>query len=59
MARKFSSRSLGRLLFEAIMSATDKVDYILRAKEAGFFIWPFFISTESRLSMRSVSLIVC
>lgn len=29
------------------MSATDKVDYILRAKEAGFFIRLFFVSTES------------
>ena len=29
------------------MSAPDKVDYILRAKEAGFFIRLFFVSTES------------
>lgn len=29
------------------MSADDKVDYILRAKEAGFFIRLFFVSTES------------
>lgn len=29
------------------MSANDKVDYILRAKEAGFFIRLFFVSTES------------
>lgn len=29
-------------IFETVMSATDKVDYILRAKEAGFFIRPFF-----------------
>ena len=27
--------------------AADKVDYILRAKEAGFFIRLFFVSTES------------
>ncbi len=35
------------LIFETVMSATDKVDYILRAKEAGFFIRLFFVSTES------------
>ncbi len=29
------------------MSASDEVEYILRAKEAGFFIRLFFISTES------------
>ena len=29
------------------MSAPDKVDYILRAKEAGFFIRLFFVSTTS------------
>lgn len=34
-------------IFETVMSAPDKVDYILRAKEAGFFIRLFFVSTES------------
>lgn len=34
-------------IFETVMSATDKVDYILRAKAAGFFIRLFFVSTES------------
>lgn len=34
-------------IFEAVMSATDKVDYIIRAKDAGFFIRLFFVSTES------------
>lgn len=34
-------------IFETVMSANDKVDYILRAKEAGFFIRLFFVSTES------------
>ena len=34
-------------IFETVMSATNKVDYILRAKEAGFFIRLFFVSTES------------
>lgn len=34
-------------IFETVMSAADKVDYILRAKEVGFFIRLFFVSTES------------
>lgn len=34
-------------IFETVMSANDKVDYILRAKQAGFFIRLFFVSTES------------
>ena len=34
-------------IFETVMSAADKVDYILRAKQAGFFIRLFFVSTES------------
>ena len=34
-------------IFETVMSATDKVDYILRAREAGFFVRLFFVSTES------------
>ena len=34
-------------IFETVMSAGDKIDYILRAKEAGFFIRLFFVSTES------------
>ena len=34
-------------IFETVMSASDKVDYILRAKNAGFFIRLFFVSTES------------
>lgn len=35
------------LIFETVMSAVDKVDYILRAIEAGFFVRLFFVSTES------------
>lgn len=35
------------LIFETVMSADDKVDFILRAKEAGYFIRIFFISTSS------------
>lgn len=34
-------------IFETVMSANDKLDYILRAKEAGFFVRLFFVSTES------------
>ena len=34
-------------IFETVMSANDKVDYILRAKAAGFFVRLFFVSTES------------
>lgn len=34
-------------IFETVMSADDKVDFILRAKRAGFFIRLFFVSTES------------
>lgn len=34
-------------IFETVMSAADKVEYILRAKQAGFFIRLFFVSTGS------------
>lgn len=34
-------------VFETVMSAQDKVDFILRAKSKGFFIRLFFISTNS------------
>ena len=34
-------------VFETVMSAEDKIDFILRAKELGFFIRLFFISTNS------------
>ena len=33
-------------VFETVMSAEDKIDFIIRAKEAGFFIRLFFISTD-------------
>ncbi len=35
------------LIFETVLSATDKVDYILRAKEAGYFVRVFFVCTNS------------
>ncbi|MEE0996563.1 MAG: zeta toxin family protein [Paludibacteraceae bacterium] len=34
-------------VFETVMSAEDKVQFILKAKNAGFFIRLFFISTKS------------
>ena len=33
-------------VFETVMSAEEKVDFIIRAKQAGFFIRLFFISTS-------------
>lgn len=33
-------------VFETVMSSPEKVDFIIRAKEAGFFIRLFFISTD-------------
>ena len=37
------------LIFETVLSTTSKVDFIKRAKKAGFFIRLFFVSTESPL----------
>ena len=34
------------LIFETVLSAGDKLDYIRRAKDAGFFIRIFFVSTN-------------
>lgn len=34
------------LIFETVLSAEDKIDFIKRAKEAGFFIRLFFVSTN-------------
>lgn len=35
------------LIFETVLSASDKVDYIMRAKELGFFVRLFFVCTNS------------
>lgn len=35
------------LIFETVLSRRDKIDYIRRAKEAGFFVRLFFVCTES------------
>lgn len=34
-------------VFETVFSAQDKIDFVIRAKKAGFFIRIFFISTSS------------
>ncbi len=34
-------------VFETVFSAQDKIEFLIRAKEAGFFIRLFFISTSS------------
>ncbi len=35
------------IIFETVMSAPDKLDFIRRAKKAGYFVRIFFISTEN------------
>ena len=35
------------LIFETVLSAHDKIDFIERAKAAGFFVRVFFVCTES------------
>ncbi len=35
------------LIFETVLSASDKIDYIERTKKAGFFVRLFFVCTES------------
>ncbi len=35
------------VLFETVLSADDKLDYIKRAKDAGYFIRLFFVGTDS------------
>jgi len=34
------------ILFETVLSATDKLDYIKRAKDAGYFIRLFYVGTN-------------
>ena len=33
-------------VFETVLSSTDKIDFLIRAKEAGYFIRVFFIATN-------------
>jgi len=35
------------LVFETVLSSQEKIDFLIRAKEAGFFIRIFFISTSN------------
>ena len=35
------------LIFETVLSADDKIDFIVRAKKEGFFVRLFFVCTES------------
>ena len=35
------------LVFETVFSAQDKIDFVIRAKQAGFFIRIFFVSTSN------------
>lgn len=35
------------LIFETVLSTPQKIDYVKRAKEAGFFVRLFFVSTNS------------
>lgn len=35
------------MIFETVMSADDKLDFIRRAKQAGYFVRIFFIATEN------------
>ena len=35
------------LIFETVLSANDKIDFILRAKNAGYFVRIFFVCTNS------------
>lgn len=40
-------RNRESLIFETVMSAPDKIDFIRRAKQAGYFVRIFFISTNN------------
>jgi predicted ABC-type ATPase len=35
------------LIFETVLSASDKIDFIKRAKEKGYFVRLFFVGTDS------------
>ena len=37
----------GSLLFETVLPASDKIDFIRRAKSVGYFIRLFFVGTDS------------
>lgn len=39
-------RDKRNFVFETVFSAEDKIDFVVRAKQAGFFVRLFFIATE-------------
>lgn len=45
--REQSLKEKRSVVFETVFSAQDKIDFIIRAKAAGFFIRFFFIGTSS------------
>jgi predicted ABC-type ATPase len=50
LAAKMREESLAKkesICFETVMSAPDKIDFIKRAKETGYFIRLFFVGTSS------------
>jgi predicted ABC-type ATPase len=44
--REESLLNMKSILFETVLSAPDKIDYIRRAKESGYFIRLFFVGTD-------------
>ena len=44
--RESCLRERKSLIFETVLSADDKLNYIRRAKEAGFFVRVFFVATN-------------
>lgn len=44
--REACLRNKESFVFETVFSAEDKIDFLIRAKDAGFFIRVFFISTS-------------
>lgn len=45
MERKMSPRKMS-FVFETVFSSKEKIDFIVRAKQAGFFVRIFFIATS-------------
>jgi predicted ABC-type ATPase len=45
--RELYLRNKESILFETVMSANDKIDFLIRAKKSGYFIRLFFVGTDS------------
>lgn len=45
--REFCIKEKRSLIFETVLSAKDKIDFILKAKSEGYFIRLFFVGTNS------------